>query len=114
MHHTFDETPNSPEFAPGKYASTSECVDSIYNTHLGKYDNSSHVKFEQHNLSQYRHRGYKIGSLMTEAGESEPYYKQPGHPLSPHADAGGRFQNLKNHVDAEHSKGPKPVKISKK
>lgn len=29
---------------------------------------------------------------MTEAGEPDKYYKQPGHPLSEMADKGGRFK----------------------
>jgi hypothetical protein len=32
---------------------------------------------------------------MTGPDDGEKYYKQPGHPLSPLADKGGRFQNRK-------------------
>lgn len=100
MHHTFDEVPSSTPSLDNQYGKTSVVADALYNTHLGKVDNSEHIKYEQHNLSQYRHRGYNIGSLMTEAGEPEPYYKQPGHPLSPKADEGGRFQEKKYVTEA--------------
>jgi hypothetical protein len=93
MHHTFDEVPSSTVSLDNQYGKTSVVADALYNTHLGKVDNSEHIKYEQHNLSQYRHRGYNVGSLMTEAGEPEPYYKQPGHPLSQNED--GRFQEKK-------------------
>eukprot|EP01033_Poteriospumella_lacustris_P003748 gene3748-2656_t len=93
MHHTFDEVPSSTVSLDNQYGKTSVVADALYNTHLGKVDNSEHIKYEQHNLSQYRHRGYNVGSLMTEAGEPEPYYKQPGHPLS--QNEGGRFQEKK-------------------
>ena len=38
-----------------------------------------------------RLRGYKNDSIFTKAGEEEAYYKQPGHPLHPLAEKGGRY-----------------------
>ncbi len=115
MHHTFDEPISNGGAIDGQYAHTSVAVNSIFNSHLGKYDNSEHVKFAQHNLSQYRQRGYKIGSLMTEADEPEPYYKQPGHPLSQKADEGGRFEKLK-HTDewSPDSDVPKRIRVDRR
>lgn len=43
----------------------------------------------------YRQRGYKVGNLMRGEDDLDLYYKQPGHPLSPTADKGGRFKDLK-------------------
>lgn len=33
---------------------------------------------------------------MTGPNDPDTYYKQPGHPLSPDADKGGRFKEQKN------------------
>lgn len=97
MHHVFEETPSEIKLPIDQIIRTvPDGSDSGYGTHLGHYDDSEHVTKAQYNISQYRARGYKVGSLMTEAGEPDQYYKQPGHPLAPDADKGGRFQNLKN------------------
>lgn len=116
MHHTFDDVPSSTISLDNQYGKTSVVADALYNTHLGKVDNSEHIKYEQHNLSQYRHRGYNVGSLMTEAGEPEPYYKQPGHPLSPKVNEGGRFQEKKYVVegDAKTAEFARRPRVNKK
>mmetsp|Transcript_43192 Transcript_43192/g.119462 ORF Transcript_43192/g.119462 Transcript_43192/m.119462 type:complete len:189 (+) Transcript_43192:33-599(+) len=97
MHHTYDETPNDAQFT----LPTLDTVDVThatlhYATHVGRTNPVEHAEEQQTDLSQYRQRGYKIGSLMSGPEDEEKYYKQPGHPLSPKADKGGRFQNLKN------------------
>eukprot|EP00600_Ochromonadales_sp_CCMP1393_P005630 CAMPEP_0174968772 /NCGR_PEP_ID=MMETSP0004_2-20121128/8334_1 /TAXON_ID=420556 /ORGANISM="Ochromonas sp., Strain CCMP1393" /LENGTH=164 /DNA_ID=CAMNT_0016218071 /DNA_START=235 /DNA_END=732 /DNA_ORIENTATION=- len=95
MHHVFDETPNDPE-NNFESISTHDSVSAIYNSHVGKICSSPDDDRAQVDTSQYRQRGYKVGSLMTGPEEPDHYYKQPGHPLSPSADKGGRFKDLKN------------------
>ena len=53
----------------------------LYNTHIGATNPT--VDYPTVNLSQRRHRGYKVGSLLINENETgDEYYKQPGHPLS--------------------------------
>eukprot|EP01038_Epipyxis_sp_PR26KG_P008819 gene8819-11908_t len=93
MHHVFDETPD--EQLAQDSLKTVEESDAIYSTHVGKIGENVPA-YEQVDVSQYRHRGFNIGSLMIGANEPERYYKQPGHPLSDKVDKGGRFKDLKN------------------
>lgn len=92
MHHVYDETPletTKQEYLAAMDTPTS----SIYDTHVGKVSTSVKYDKEQTDLSQYRQRGYKVGSLMTGENDPDMYYKQPGHPLSEDADEkGGRFK----------------------
>lgn len=92
MHHTYDEPPHELPPIAGTHTPIAQSSDAVFNSHVGLVDNSEHSKYEQHNVSQYRRRGYNIGSLMSKASDPEAYYKQPGHPLSPLADKGGRFK----------------------
>lgn len=101
MHHVFDETPNeaadyslASDYAPAVAASHA-----IYRTHLGHHATSESNDHAQYNVSQYRQRGYNVGSLMTEPGEPDAYYKQPGHPLSADVQK-GRFTHEKASKDA--------------
>lgn len=87
MHHMYDEVPG--EEKPFEYRPTDTSTHAPYNTHVGL---SVLPPIEQLNKSQYRQRGYMIGSLKTAAGAKDEYYMQPGHPLS---DRGGRFQHNK-------------------
>jgi NADH:ubiquinone oxidoreductase subunit len=92
MHHMFDETPDevNMKFSP---LPSAEHADTVFDNHVGKTN-----KFDvppSHDTSQYRQRGYKVGSLHTDAGEADNYYLQPGHALSPLADKGGRFKHRK-------------------
>jgi hypothetical protein len=91
MHHTYDEVPSELPSLDGRFAPSAYISHALFASHVGKFDDSEHRVLAQHNVSQYRQRGYNVGSLMTEANEPDRYYKQPGHPLSPQADQGGRF-----------------------
>jgi NADH:ubiquinone oxidoreductase subunit len=91
MHHMFDETPE--EFQEQKeLLATTTVTHAIYDTHIG-HINQLDAK-ETVDTSQYRSRGYGTGSLHTEIGEPDHYYKQPGHPLS--GNDAGRFKNRKD------------------
>jgi hypothetical protein len=71
---------------------TTTTTHAIYNTHVGKI-NPVDAK-ETTTTSQYRRRGFNLGSLHSgPKAEDEQYYKQPGHPLS--EDAKGSFKNRK-------------------
>lgn len=91
MHHMFDETPDEYKFSKNKEIAQLSHANQIINSHLYTPPEGAVQQEQQHNLSQYRARGYGVGSLMTEAGEQDKYYKQPGHPLSELADKGGRY-----------------------
>jgi NADH:ubiquinone oxidoreductase subunit len=78
IHHVFDETPN--ETMKKDVLPAAANPDAIYDHHKGHTE--PYKVYEQTNVTQYRQRGYKIGSLKTEDGESDKYYKQPTHPLS--------------------------------
>jgi hypothetical protein len=96
MHHVFDETPTDAPVAEYLQAMDTP-TSAIYNTHVGKVSTGVKYAHEQTDVSQYRQRGYKVGSLMTGENEPDRYYKQPGHALSPDVDAkGGRFKHLKS------------------
>lgn len=90
MHHMFDETP-STTIHHDKIATVSH-TDAIYKNHLGLINPDKPADHAQVDVSQYRQRGYKVGSLMTGPDEPDQYYRQPGHPLSPLAKKGGRHQ----------------------
>ncbi len=94
MHHVFDEVPreNTP---PAKILPTTSVTHAIYGHHVAKIGEQVNAQ-ETVNVSQYRPRGYKIDSLHSKFEDGEMFYKQPGHPLSPQADKGGRFKGLKN------------------
>jgi hypothetical protein len=81
MHHMFDETPNDRAAFPPIDATTS-VSHAAFSTHLGLLSPDRNPELACVDLSQYRHRGYKIGSLMLDKDDPELYYKQPGHPLS--------------------------------
>jgi hypothetical protein len=84
MHHVFDETPAQVGSFDGKFTPISQISHASYNTHLGKIDEVvGQADKPQYNLSQFRLRAYKTGSLMTGPEEPDLYYKQPGHPLHP-------------------------------
>ena len=88
MHHVYDETPD--EVFKQDSLPTIEGSHAIYTTHVGK--TLPIVDKEQVDTSQYRQRGYRVGSLVTGPDDPDGYYKQPGHPLSDKADKGGRFK----------------------
>jgi hypothetical protein len=94
MHHMYDEVPEKAnlDFKSDRLE-VAEKTDAIYGDHVGH--STFKAEHAQVNLSQYRSRGWKVGSLMTKPDEPDRYYKQPGHPLSPDADKGGRFQDRK-------------------
>lgn len=89
MHHVFDETPDE---APVKREPllTTTVSHAPFDHNLGM--RMSHDEKEQVNTSQYRSRGYGVGSLVTGPNDPDGYYKQPGHPLHEKADKGGRFK----------------------
>jgi len=49
--------------------------DGVYDTHVGRSDYQDQFLT---NMTQYRQRGYKIGSLHNNPGDPDLYYKQPG------------------------------------
>lgn len=95
MHHVYDETPEEVDldFTNKRLELVSD-TNSVYLNHVGKGVFDS--KTQQVDTSQYRHRGYKVGSRMIGPDDKDDYYLQPGHPLSPKADKGGRFKNRKD------------------
>eukprot|EP00286_Rhodomonas_abbreviata_P002486 CAMPEP_0181347456 /NCGR_PEP_ID=MMETSP1101-20121128/33890_1 /TAXON_ID=46948 /ORGANISM="Rhodomonas abbreviata, Strain Caron Lab Isolate" /LENGTH=190 /DNA_ID=CAMNT_0023459675 /DNA_START=35 /DNA_END=607 /DNA_ORIENTATION=- len=92
MHHMFDETPNDPQRVV-PIATTHADSHAIFGHHVGLVTSSHADDRAQVDTSQYRQRGYRVGSLMTSEDEPDFYYKQPGHPLSAEADK--RFKDLK-------------------
>ena len=100
MHHVYDEVPAqvSLDFRTRRIDTTDESH-AIYDNHVSNATFDS--KTEQVDTSQYRQRGYRVGSLMTGPDDPDNYYLQPGHPLSPKVDKGGRFKDIKgfNSVD---------------
>lgn len=94
MHHAYDEVPEEVtlDFRDRRIDLTDHSH-SIYDNHVSNATFDS--KTQQVDTSQYRQRGYRVGSLMTGPDDPDNYYLQPGHPLSPKADKGGRFKALK-------------------
>ena len=95
MHHMYDETPDqfTQKLSPNKSTVTNH---TLYNHHYGQIGENVEAKASV-NLSQYRSRGYKVGSLMTGENEPDHYYRQPGHPLSNNDNNdSGRFKDIKN------------------
>ena len=90
MHHMFDETPDEMQ-EQKSIMDTTDITHATFATHIG-HTNPIETR-ETTDTSQYRPRGYGVGSLHTEPGEEEFYYKQPGHPLSGKKD--GRFKDRK-------------------
>ena len=91
MHHVFDETPDEMRELEAKGINDNKVgqfdigdrVDThaqLYQTHTGRVVDKT-GDFPHHNLSQYRQRGYGVGSLVSEATDKDAFYKQPGHPL---------------------------------
>ena len=62
MHHVFDETP--AEAIKKDYLSTTSESNVPFDSHVGKVLQLEHDQ-AQVDLSQYRARGYKVGSIMT-------------------------------------------------
>mmetsp|Transcript_18964 Transcript_18964/g.19084 ORF Transcript_18964/g.19084 Transcript_18964/m.19084 type:complete len:186 (+) Transcript_18964:98-655(+) len=92
MHHVFDETPDEMDSRTVAYIPTTSDSHAIYTHHIGL---NRPVAFPTVNTSQYRQRGWKVGSRMTGPEDADNYYLQPGHALSPLADKGGRFKDEK-------------------
>jgi NADH:ubiquinone oxidoreductase subunit len=95
MHHMYDETPAEVD---DQFATTNlQSHEHVHSggDHVGKIEGSFDTTQDQTAMSFYRQRGYGVGSIKSKAGDPEGYYKQPGHPLSPMADKGGRFKHRK-------------------
>ena len=90
MHHTYDETPDELDKIEKQTLPTTEVTHAIYATHVGKIEPVEGKG--QVNVSTYRQRGWKVGSLSTGPEDDDQYYKQPGHPLSKEE---GRFEKRK-------------------
>jgi hypothetical protein len=93
MHHVFDETPDQAmnmEALPLHTASNA-----IYSHHVGY---AKAEPLEQVNQTTLRQRGYKVGSLKTGPNDEDKYYKQPGHPLHPDVEKGGRYKVGSFHI----------------
>lgn len=98
MHHVFDETPNEAAPALNESLATTTVSHASYSDHVGRI---MHVDAkEQVDTSQYRQRGYRVGSLMTGPDDPDSYYLQPGHPLHKKVEKGGRFKvaTILNHL----------------
>ena len=91
MHHVFDETPET--ITKQDRIDTTTITHANTTSHVGKIGEEVEAQ-PTVNTSQYRQRGYNIGSLHTAGGEQDNYYKQPGHPLSNHSEE-GRFKHAK-------------------
>jgi len=89
MHHVFDEPPHKMNDEVFETLQTTSVTNAIYGNHVAH--TNPRIDKEQVNTSQYRQRGYKVGSLMTGTEEPDHYYTQPGSPLSPLSDKGGRL-----------------------
>ena len=94
MHHAYDEVPAQVNLVfRNKRLEVTDHSHAVYDNHVSNATFDS--KTQQVDTSQYRQRGYRVGSLMTGPDDPDNYYLQPGHPLSPKVDKGGRFKNLK-------------------
>ena len=94
MHHAYDEVPEEVNLDfRDRRLNLTDNSHAIYDNHVSNATYDS--KTQQVDTSQYRQRGYRVGSLMTGPDDPDNYYLQPGHPLSPKADKGGRFKDLK-------------------
>ena len=91
MHHVFDETPDEVTKALEDVTVCALESNAIYTHHVGHTD---YKATDQVDLTQYRQRGYKVGSLMIGPNDPDQYYLQPGHPLSPLSEK-GRFKTRK-------------------
>jgi len=93
MHHVFDETPAEMDALAEKrrIERTSLRSDAVYTHHIGKQNPT--IDKETVDTSQWRQRGYRVGSLHTGPDDADLYYKQPGHPLS--EDKNGSFKERK-------------------
>jgi len=84
MHHVFDETPEEMDALAAKrrieQTSLHSDANAIFTTHVGKQNPVNDR--ETTDTSQYRQRGYRVGSLHTGPDDPDDYYLQPGHPLS--------------------------------
>mmetsp|Transcript_15710 Transcript_15710/g.23093 ORF Transcript_15710/g.23093 Transcript_15710/m.23093 type:complete len:204 (-) Transcript_15710:295-906(-) len=102
LHHVTDLTPEE-EAVQGigvTYQYLASRTDVGLNTHIGldlapKEDPSN-------NYTTFRQRGFKVGSLAIGPDEEDKYYKQPGHPLHPKSEEGGRNQG----VGGQHAGDP--------
>jgi hypothetical protein len=95
MHHMFDETPEEMKTMKTNILPTTTVTHAIYNTHIGKINPTDDK--ETVDTSQWRQRGYKVGSLHTSEEDPDHYYKQPGHPLSDHPK--GSFKERKANTE---------------
>lgn len=114
MHHVYDEVPAevSLDFRDRRKEIT-QVTHAIFPNHVSNATFDSQT--EQVDTSQYRQRGYRVGSLMTGPDDPDNYYLQPGHPLSPKVDKGGRFKSLKgvNYADITSNDMHYPKKVDK-
>jgi hypothetical protein len=83
MHHMYDETPTEAPKHPRPFIPGHSASNAIYRTHV--YSPPGVAPVKQVNRSQYRQRGWQIGSLQTKDGEADGYWLHPGHPLNPRA-----------------------------
>ncbi len=84
----FDETPNDVPLKADNIQTT-HVSHAIYTSHVGMLSPDREAVHPSTDVSQYRQRGYKVGSLQTGKDDPDLYYRQPGHPLSPFAKRGG-------------------------
>lgn len=109
MTHTFDEPPTAYKI-PENLVQIANPSHAIYASHLGGVISEPE---RQNNKTDFRARGWKVGSLTKKAEEPEQYYKQPGHPLHPLAEEGGRFKNRKDQEDEWDPSKPVAAQVRK-
>lgn len=100
MHHTFDETPHELDKIERLTLPTTSETNAIYSSHVGLIEPvpGHGSPGGQVNVSTFRQRGYKVGSLNTGPEDDDKYWKQPGHPLSKED---GRHEKRKDSASAE-------------
>jgi hypothetical protein len=86
----YDETPDE-ETKKFDVVAAALASNAIYPDHIGHAD---YKATDQVDLTQYRQRGYKVGSLKTGPNDPDLYYKLPAHPLSPNVEK-ARFKTRK-------------------
>eukprot|EP00341_Mesodinium_pulex_P010219 CAMPEP_0116903566 /NCGR_PEP_ID=MMETSP0467-20121206/10823_1 /TAXON_ID=283647 /ORGANISM="Mesodinium pulex, Strain SPMC105" /LENGTH=185 /DNA_ID=CAMNT_0004577891 /DNA_START=31 /DNA_END=585 /DNA_ORIENTATION=+ len=100
MHHMYDETPLEGPKNPKHPRTIHSGSSAKYNTHV--YDSKIKPTL-QVNKTQFRQRGWKVGSLQTGPEDDDLYYLQSSHPLHPDAFGANsvRHKDKKSMADGE-------------
>ena len=90
IHHTCDETPDEERAMEASRHMTNDDTETKYKSH--EYQ-PPQLPPAQMNKSQFRARGWGVGSINTKPEEPDQFWMQPGHPMHPLAEKGGRFKD---------------------